>query len=58
MNSSGDTGETLQHIFNKDIAAVNIDSKRPVTSGGIQDKLRDGLDAYSENNPEPPTMKN
>ncbi|SMC94480.1 hypothetical protein SAMN04488500_114116 [Sporomusa malonica] len=48
----------MQHIFNKNIAnTATVNYKRPVTSGEIQDKLRNNLTEYSESNPEPPSMK-
>ncbi|HWR44596.1 hypothetical protein [Sporomusa sp.] len=58
MSSSGDSGATMQHIFNKNISNTpDVNYKRAVTSGEIQDKLRNEPPEYSENNPEPPYMK-
>ena len=58
MNSINDPDATLQHILNTDVAgAANTDYKQPVTLSKIHDKLQDELCVYSENNPEPPAMK-
>ena len=58
MNSINDPDATLQHILHTDVAgAANADNKQPVTSSRIHDKLQDKLSVYSENNPEPPAMK-
>ena len=58
MNSSGDSGAAKQHVFKNNVSKLpDVNSKRPVTSGEIQDRLRNELNEYSETNPEPPLMK-
>ncbi|WP_425061236.1 hypothetical protein SCACP_20220 [Sporomusa carbonis] len=53
-----DYGATMQHIFNENVTNTpEVKYQRPVTSGEIQDKLRNELAEYGENNPEPPLMK-
>lgn len=58
MHSAGDQGAAMHVIFNKGLtAAPEVNYKRPITAGEIQDKLRSQHNDYSENNPEPPSMK-
>ncbi len=58
MNSINDPDATLRHILNTEVAgAANADNTQPVTASKLHDKLQDELSVYSENNPEPPAMK-
>ena len=58
MAQAKDSGSTMQHIFNKSLAKDSSVPQydNPATSGLTQDLLRQAND-YSENNPEPPSMK-